>query len=133
MWFEICEYFIRNVIVNLIYLCGKSSVCVCVCVCWSTIAFHNGVETAVYYFYLTEIYVFIDGLLTEGLCQSSEQKVLLLWLLLHCDIRKLYIERPSNYEQVGCICLLRTWFCTDTIFWMMVIFSIQTAVINFDL
>jgi len=40
--------------------------------------FYNRVKTAKYYFYLQEIYVFIDGLVTEGFCQSAEQMVLLL-------------------------------------------------------
>ena len=68
---------------SLIYL-FVSQVCVCVCVCvfarvcCNPMPFYNTVKTAKYYFYLQEIYVFIDGLVTEGFCQSAEQMVLLL-------------------------------------------------------
>ena len=74
---------------------------VCVCMCWNPVPFYNKVKTAKYYFYLQEIYVFIDGLVTEGFCQSAEQMVLLLWLLLHCDIQKLHIYWETIYLQAG--------------------------------
>jgi len=67
-------------------VCARARVRACVRARWNLMPFYNRVKTAKYYFYLQEIYVFIDGLVTEGFCQSAEQMVLLLWLLLDCDI-----------------------------------------------